>query len=126
MNMDDFEARLKRLPLAKPSEGMRRRIFEDEPGHLVFWRRQKREWFVGLFRRRIPVGWAAAFALAAGIAGMSGSQMWGGRAPVPLQPVVHVQIMKSPSDRNLFDFTVPAEDFMPGELTVKVQAPKEI
>lgn len=125
MNMDDFEARLKRLPLAKPSEDMRRRIFEDKPGPLVFWQRQKRRWFVGLFRRRIPVGWAAVFALAAGIAGMFGSQMWG-EETVPLQPVVHVQIIRSPSDRNLFDFTVPAEDFMPGELIVEVQAPKEI
>ena len=117
MDMDDFEAQLKRLPLAKPSEGMRRRIFGDRPGG---------SWFVGIFSRRIPVGWAAAFALAAGIAGMSGSQMWGGGAAAPLQPVVHVQIIRSPSDRNLFDFTVPAKDFMPGELTVNVQAPKEI
>lgn len=117
MNMDDFEAQLKSLPLARPSEGMRRRIFGDKPGE---------SWFAGIFSRRIPVGWAAAFALAAGIVGMSGSRMWGGGAAAPLQPVVHVQIIKSPSDRNLFDFTEPAEDFMPGELTVNVQAPKEI
>jgi hypothetical protein len=117
MDMDDFEAQLKRLPLAKPSEGMRRRIFGDRPGE---------SWFVGIFSRRISVGWAAAFALAAGIAGMSGSQMWSGKAAAPLQPVVHVQIIKSPSDRNLFDFTEPAKDFMPGELTVNVQAPQEI
>ncbi|MHC4464127.1 MAG: hypothetical protein ACYS30_22255 [Planctomycetota bacterium] len=117
MDMDDFEAQLKRLPLARPSEGMRRRIFGDRPGG---------SWFVEVLRRRIPVGWAAAFALAAGIAGMSGSQMWSGKAAAPLQPVVHVQIIKSPSDRNLFDFTEPAKDFMPGELTVNVQAPQEI
>jgi len=126
MDMDDFEAQLKSLPLARPSEGMRRRIFGDRPSPLVFWQRQKRGWFVGIFSRRIPVGWAAAFALATGIAGMSGSQMWSGKAAAPLQPVVHVQIIRSPSDRNLFDFTVPAEDFMPGEVTVNVQAPKEI
>ena len=117
MDMDDFEAQLKRLPLARPSEGFRRRIFGDKPGG---------SWFVGLLRQRIPVGWAAAFALATGVAGMSGSQMWGGEAAAPLQRVVHVQIIKSPSDRNLFDFTEPAEHFMPGKLTVNVQAPKEI
>jgi hypothetical protein len=115
--MDDFELRLKSIPLAEPPKDMKRRIFGSRPGG---------SWFVGIFRRRIPVGWAAAFALATGIAGMSGSQMWGGGAAAPLQPVVHVQIIRSPSDRNLFDFTEPAADFMPGELTVNVQAPKEI
>ena len=115
--MDDFEARLKSVPLAKPSADMKRRIFGTGPGLSRL---------IGVFRRRIPLGWAAAFALLTGIAGMSGSRMWGGGAAAPLQPVVYVQIIKSPSDRNLFDFTVPAEDFMPGELTVNVQAPKEI
>ena len=115
--MDDFEARLKSVPLAKPSADIKRRIFGTEPG---------RSRLIGIFRRRIPLGWAAAFALLTGIAGMSGSRMWGGGAAAPLQPVVYVQIIKSPSDRNLFDFTIPAEDFMQGELTVNVQAPKEI
>ncbi len=115
--MDDFERRLKMLPLAGPTEGMKRRIFGDRPGRL---------WFVEVFRRRIPLGWAAAFALLTGIAGMFGSQPWKTRAAPLLKPVVHVQIIKSPSDRNLFDFTEPAADWMPGELSVNVQAPKEI
>ena len=115
--MDDFERRLKMLPLAGPTEGMKRRIFGDRPGRL---------WFVEVFRLRIPLGWAAVFALFAGIAGMFGSQLVPSKPAPPLQPTVYVQIIKSPSDRNLFDFTIPAEDFMQGELTVNVQAPKEI
>ena len=115
--MDDFEARLKSVPLAKPSADIKRRIFGTEPS---------RSRLIGIFRRRIPLGWAAAFALATGIAGMSGSQMWGGRAAAPLQPVVHVQIIKALTDRNIFDFTEPAADFMPGDLTVRIETPKEI
>ena len=115
--MDDFERRLKMLPLAGPTEGMKRRIFGDRPGRL---------WFVEVFRLRIPLGWAAVFALFAGIAGMFGSLRVPSKPAPPLQPTVYDQILKSPSDRNLFDFTIPAEDFMQGELTVNVQAPKEI
>lgn len=126
MDMDDFEAQLKRLPLARPSEGMRRRIFGAGPDPLVFWQRQKRGWFVGVFRRRIPVGWAALFALFAGIAGMFGSQYWKTAPAPPLQRAVHVQIIKAASDRNIFDFTEPAADFMSGDLTGRIEPPKEI
>lgn len=116
--MDDFELRLKTLRLATPPDDMKRRIFGDRPSE---------SWFVAIVRRRIPLGWAAVIALVAGIAGMFGPQPWKTRAVPPLQPVVHVtQIIKSPSDRNLFDFTEPAADWMPGELSVKVQGPKEI
>ena len=123
--MDDFERRLKMLPLAGPTEGMKRRIFGDRPGPLVFWRRQKRGWFVEVFRRRIPLGWAAAFALLAGIAGMFGSQFLGLKAPPP-QHAVHVQIISAASDRNIFDFTEPAADFMQGDMTGRIEPPKEI
>jgi hypothetical protein len=115
--MDDFEAQLKTLPLARPSEDMRRRIFGDKPGG---W------WFVGVFRRRIPLGWAALFALFAGIAGMFGSQYWKTAPAPPLQRAVHVQIIKAASDRNIFDFTEPAADFMQGDLTGRIEPPKEI
>ena len=117
MDMDDFEAQLKTLPLARPPDGMRRRIFGDKRSE---W------WFVGVFRRRIPVGWAAVFALFAGIAGMFGSQYWKTAPAPPLQRAVHVQIIKAASDRNIFDFTEPAADFMSGDLTGKIEPPKEI
>jgi hypothetical protein len=115
--MDDFELRLKTLPLATPPDDMKRRIFGDRPSRL---------WFVGIFRRRIPLGWAAALALVAGIAGMFSPQPWKTRAAPPLKSIVQVQIIKSPSDRNLLDFTGPAADWMPGPLSVEVQGPKEI
>lgn len=114
--MDDFERRLKMLPLAGPTEGMKRRIFGDRPGRL---------WFVEVFRRRIPLGWAAAFALLAGIAGMFGSQFLSPKAAPP-QRAVHVQIISAASDRNIFDFTEPAADFMQGDMTGRIEPPKEI
>lgn len=115
--MDDFEIRLKSVPLARPSPDMKTRIFGTG---------SSRPRLIDVFRRRIPLGWAALFALFAGLAGMFASQIWSRKAVAPPQPVVYVQIIRSPSDRNMFDFTVPAEDFMQGELTVNVQAPKEI
>jgi len=49
------------------------------------------------------------------------------KEPVPApSKVVYVQIIKAPSDRNMFDFTEPAADFMQGDLTVKIGTPEEI
>ncbi|MHC4474041.1 MAG: hypothetical protein ACYTEL_00240 [Planctomycetota bacterium] len=115
--MDDFELRLKSVPLAKPPTEMKTRIFGPEPD---------RPMLVDIFRFRVPVAWAAVFALFTGLAGMYLSQWL--RPPTPTLPAqtITVQIMKSPSDRNIFDFTEPAADFLPGELTLRVQEPKEI
>jgi len=114
--MDDFELRLKSIALAKPSESMRTRIFGDGPVRL---------WFAGVFRRRIRLGWAAAFALMTGLAGMSVSQFWSKPASAPPN-VLNVQIIRASSSRNPFDFSEPAAEFMPGDITVTVETPKEI
>lgn len=114
--MDEFEHRLKSIALAKPSEGVKRRVFGDRPSG---------SWFVWAFRQRIPLGWAAVFALITGLAGMFMSQLWSGPAAVPSK-VLNVQIIKAPSERNLFDFTEPAAEFLPGDLTVKIETPEEI
>jgi len=113
--MDDFELRLKKLPLAKPSSDMKRRIFGGEPSG---------PGIISIFRRRIPLGWAALIALFAGLMGMYISP-WLRPAPLPAKAVI-VQIIKAPSERNPFDFTEATAEFMPGELTVKVKAPEEI
>jgi len=114
--MDDFEARLKSVPLARPSDAMKKRIFGMGAG---------RSKFIEAFRVRVPLAWAALFALFAGLAGMYLSQWLKGPVPAPSK-VVYVQIIKAPSDRNPFDFTEPAADFMPGELTGRIETPKEI
>ena len=52
--MDDFELRLKRIRLAKPPGDMKERIFASEPeGPRI----------LAIFRRRVPLGWAALFAV---------------------------------------------------------------
>lgn len=114
--MDDFELRLKRIPLAQPPGDMKARIFGSEPsGRRI----------MAYFGRRIPLSWAAVLALLTGLAGIWLSQWLRGPMPLPSK-VVSVQIIKAPSERNLFDFTEPAADFLPGELTVKVKPPEEI
>jgi len=114
--MDDFEMLLKSVPLARPSETMKKRIFgtgSDRPR------------IVEVFRRRIPLGWAAMFALFTGLAGMYLSQWLRPPASLPAQPVI-VQIIKAPSERNPFNFAEPAADWLGGELTGRVLAPEEI
>jgi hypothetical protein len=95
---------------------MKRRIFGTGPG---------RPRITVVFRRRIPLGWAALIALFAGLAGMYIQKWVSGPTPLPSEMVI-VQIIEAPSDRNLFDFTEPAADWMPGKLSVEAQGPKEI
>jgi hypothetical protein len=117
--MDDFEIQLKRLPLAKPSAGLKQRIFGPEKSGAGI---------AGFFRHRVPLGWAALFAVLAGAAGMYGTRFVGGTQPLQPKSSVYVQIIKGPTDRNMFDFTAgsPSEDFMPGVPTVTVETPEEI
>ena len=110
--MDDFELRLKRVRVSRPSGELKKRIFGERSG------------IISIFRRRIPLGWAALIALFAGLMGMYISP-WLRPAPLPAKAVI-VQIIKAPSERNPFDFTEATAEFMPGELTVKVKAPEEI
>ncbi|MHC4060999.1 MAG: hypothetical protein ACYSUC_07425 [Planctomycetota bacterium] len=115
--MEDFELRLKRIPLVKPPGDMKEKIFASEPG---------RPRILGVFRHRIPLGWAAMFAILTGLAGMSLSQ-WLRPAAVPGKAVVmQTYILEAPSERNPFDFTETGTDFMSGELSVKVKPPEEI
>lgn len=114
--MDDFELRLKSVPLAKPSAETKTRIFGPGPG---------RPMLIEIFQHRIPVGWAAVLALFTGLAGLYLSQWLRPPATLPSKAVM-VQIIRAPSDRNIFDFTEPAADFLPGELTVRMQNPEEI
>ncbi|MHC4636242.1 MAG: hypothetical protein ACYTBP_04700 [Planctomycetota bacterium] len=115
--MDDFERKLKRLQLAEPSQGLKARIFDQEPRGLRVY---------DLFRVRVPLAWAALFALFMGLAGMYLSDFLRDSALEQQGQVKQIYIIQSPSGRNPFDFSEPVGDFMPGELTVSTQAPEEI
>lgn len=113
--MEDFETKLKKLPLAKPSREVRDRIFASEPGGLRIF---------SLLGRRIPLGWAAVLAIVTGLAGMSVSQLL--RPAVEKTVVLQTYVIKAPSEQNPLDFTEASTEFMPGELTVKVKPAEEI
>ncbi|MHC4665578.1 MAG: hypothetical protein ACYS9T_06425 [Planctomycetota bacterium] len=115
--MEDFELRLKRISLAKPPGDMKDKIFASEPGGPKI---------LAVFRHRIPLGWAAAFAILTGLAGMSLSQLLRPAALPGKAVVMQTYIIKAPSEQNPFDFTEASTEFMPGELTVKVREPEEI
>ena len=115
--MNDFEQKLKAIPLARPSSELRERVFGSiKRGHkisrLVFY--------------RLPLGWAAAIAVFMWILGAYTS-MAIERAKSPANTVVNVQIIKSESGRNAFDFTTqPSSRLLPGELTVDVEPAGEV
>jgi len=114
--MDTFESRLKRLSLAKPSDELRNRIFATSHG------RPGLNHIAGI---HIPLSWAAVIALITGLVGMNLAQLL--RPPLPAtQEPGTVYIIQAPSEQNPFDFTETSAQFMPGELTVKVEPPQEI
>jgi hypothetical protein len=92
------------------------RIFGSEPG---------RRGIIRFLSRRIPVGWAAVFALFAGLAGMYLSQWLRPAAATP-SGTLTVQIVPAASDRNIFDFTQSAGDWLSGDLTGRIVPPEEI
>ena len=115
--MEDFEAKLKQLSLAKPSAQLKNRIFTQERSGIDF---------AGFFRVKISLGWAAMLALCACLSGMYISNYLSTRSQEPR--VVNVQIIEAPSERNFLDFTSDdgTGDFMPGDLTVTVEHEQEI
>jgi len=115
--MEDIEARLKQLSLAKPSPQLKNRIFAQERSGIDF---------VSVFRFKVSVGWAAMLALCACLGGMYLSNYMQTRRQEPR--VVNVQIIEAPSEKNFLDFTSDdgAGDFMPGDLTVTVEHEQEI
>ena len=114
--MEDFEKKLKSVALAGPGRDLRGRIFSQEPERIRF---------TDFLSRRIPVGWAAVLVVVALLAGMYGSRVMG-PAQVTAGTTTQIQIIRTASDRNLFDFTEPAADFIGDELTVTLDTPEEI
>ena len=117
--MDRFEEQLKQLPLRGPSVELKQRIFSEYPREKVFTR---------MFTRRIPMGWAASFALAAGLLGVTFSNMVS--KPVIIEKslvryeFVQMPMEASSDERNPYDNSVPVRDWLPDEMDVDIQVVK--
>lgn len=114
--MDDFESKLKRLSVCKPSDGLRERIFGQ---------RLARPQPKGIISRRIPVGWAATLALFTGLAGFSIARVGGGesRPALPSETgTVRVKVIyEAPASRHVFDFTEVSPAFLTGDVDLRVE-----
>jgi hypothetical protein len=116
--MDSFERRLKNLPLAKPSAGLRQRIFAEPARPAVR---------PALWHRRSGLGWAAVLALALGAAGFvlgqySDRPASGG----PHYASIEVRIVEAASSRHDFDLTATPVEFLGGDVSVRIEAQEEI
>jgi hypothetical protein len=114
--MKDIEDGLRSLSTPEPSEDLRTRIFGERPA--------RRGWG-HVLDVRVPLPWAAVFALATGLAGFTTAQL-GAKAPPAVGPtagaaVVQVKVVEASAARHVFDFTEPSQDFLPGNLRVRVE-----
>lgn len=108
--MDLFEQQIQALPWAKPSLGLKERIFSESV------QSQRR---LLLFSRRLAVGWAAVFVVLAGLAGYFLGQELSLHSPAAsMQPTLDVQVVETGSGQNLFDMTPRASEILPGDLVV--------
>ena len=118
--MDEFEKQLQDLPLRRPREGLRRRIFQA---------RRTRRPGPRVFAVRVPLAWAALLMAAAGLVGFGAARL---TEPLPravLVPgpsTVEVRIIEAQPQRPLFDFTETTMDFLPGDFEVQVETNGEV
>ena len=74
------------------------------------------------------MSWAASFALAAGLLGVTFSNMVS--KPVIIErPLVRYEFVQIPmeassDERNPYDYSVPARDWLPGDMDVDIQVVK--
>lgn len=121
--MDDLERKLKTLSLGEPSPALRDRIFSDETTAAPV-----RNIRPGVHARRIPLAWGAAIALFCTALGYSAGSMRAPIAQIPEIPAstVRVEVIKTTNPKNMFDFTAPANDFLPGKVNVRVTSHGEV
>lgn len=120
--MQDFEDRLKTLPMREPSHELRGRIFG---------KKTRQSALRSIICRRIPVAWAAAVSIVMGFVGFFIAFMWVVTAIQPESPIraasVNVQIIyQAPETSHVFDFTETAMDFLPGDVNVQVKSNGEV
>ncbi len=119
--MQDFEDRLRSLPMREPSHELRKRIFG---------KKTRQSALRSIICRRIPVAWAAAVSIAIGLVGFLIAFLWI-TAIQPGAPIrtetVNVQIIyQAPETSHVFDFTEAAMDFLPGDVKVQVKSNGEV
>ena len=119
--MQDFEDRLRSLPMCELSHELRGRIFGEKP---------RQSALRSIICRRIPVAWAAAVSIVMGFVGFFIAFMWV-TAIQPESPIraasVNVQIIyQAPRTPHVFDFTEAAMDFLPGDVKVRVKSNGEV
>jgi hypothetical protein len=120
--MDDFEKRLADLPLARPSSGLRQRIFGgvNESGG-------KASRLGSFFRHGVSVRWAASIAIIAGLAGaMLVNSLNQPHRPVAMVPAEQSITIQLEGERNLFDFTRPRAESMYDDVDVAVIVDEEV
>jgi hypothetical protein len=118
--MNDFEQRLKALPVRGHSADLKQRVFGPHP-------RQSGR-VVEVWRRPIRLGWAALFAVAAGAAGFSANHLWAvHRGPAAGQDVrVEVRIVKADAEGHDFDLTNGDSGFLFGDVSLEVEKNMEV
>jgi len=116
--MDDFEQRLRMLPVARPSAGLRDRIFASRPRQTIL---------VRLLSRRIAMGWAAVLVVTAGAAGFALSRLWDAASIHSVrQSSIELRIVEAASTRHDFDLTGTKADFLTGKVSVEIETQQEI
>ena len=127
--MDDFEKFLKKMPVKRPEDELRNRIF-SEPATVepVTPDPDSREG--NRFPRRIPIGWAAALVCVVGAASFFAGRTTSSE-PVPAvmtetRTSVQLEIVEvSEDDQVLFDFTEPAEMDFGAPVRIDIQSGQE-
>jgi len=128
--MDSFERKLRSLPLAKPSDSLRDRIFGGSAGQESTAKRVG-PWHPAsgvVFGRQIALGWAAVVALVTALAGFVLGNLSGGVSPQgrAMQSNIEVRIVEAASDWHNFDLTTSPTNFLTGDVHVEVETQQEI
>jgi hypothetical protein len=117
--MDSFEDKLKGLRPAKPSPGLRRRIFDRPARRIVL---------ASLVARPVGLGWAAVFVLLVGVVGFSLGRHYGRTSAdaTASHASVEVRILEAATSQHSFDLTAMPAEFLSGDVSVEVEAQQEI
>jgi hypothetical protein len=124
--MEDFEARLRAIPLRGPSPELDGRVEAQKPPAPI--RRPPSA------RNRVPAWLAAAAAVVMGMIGFAAGLAWrdednaglkgAAAAATPVAapaPIQHIQIIyQAPSNTNPFDFTYASDFFPAGEMEAQI------
>ena len=92
--MDEFESRLKGLPLRAPRKGLDHRVLAQRPRTVT-----------ALLRRGVPLWAVAAASAALALTGFLAGARWQRERVPQVAPITAHVVCDAPSGRNPFDFT---------------------